>query len=93
MPSIDEFISMTTFLVLISVFYFIPTGIVILWAPTQIGAGICSILFLSEIIVGAISSSILTDETFGWRQITGCSLIVIGGIVAVVLSPKEDVSK
>ena len=75
--------AMTTFLVLISVFYFIPTGIVILWAPTQIGAGICSILFLSEIIVGAISSSILTDEPFGWRQITGCSLIVIGGIVAV----------
>ena len=80
MPSTEAFISMTTFLVLISVFYFIPTGIVILWAPTQIGAGICSILFLSEIIVGAISSSILTDEPFGWRQITGCSLIVIGGI-------------
>ena len=93
MPSTEAFVSMTTFLVLISVFYFIPTGIVILWSPTQIGAGICSILFLSEIIVGAISSSILTDETFGWRQIIGCSLIVIGGIVAVVLSPKEDVSK
>ena len=93
MPSNEAFISMTTFLVLISVFYFIPTGIVILWAPTQIGAGICSILFLSEIIVGAISSSILTDEPFGWRQIVGCSLIVIGGIIAVVLSLKEDVSK
>ena len=50
-------------------------------------------IFLSEIIVGAVSSSILTDEPFGWRQITGCSLIVIGGVVAVVLSPKEDVSK
>ena len=92
-PSIDAFISMTTFLVLISVFYFIPTGIVILWAPTQIGAGICSILFLSEIIVGAVSSSILTDEPFGWRQIVGCSLIITGGVVAVVLSPKENVSK
>ena len=92
-PSIDAFISMTTFLVLISVFYFIPTGIVILWAPTQIGAGICSIHFLSEFIVGAVSSSILTDEPFGWRQIVGCSLIIIGGVVAVVLSPKENVSK
>ena len=92
-PSLDAFISMTTFLILISVFYFIPTGIIILWAPTQIGAGICSILFLSEIIVGAVSSSILTDEPFGWRQIVGCSLIIFGGIVAVVLSPKENVSK
>ena len=92
-PTTDAFVSMTTFLILLSIFYFIPTGIVILWAPTQIGAGICSILFLSEIIVGAVSSSILTDEPFGWRQVTGCSLIVIGGIVAVVLSPKENVSK
>jgi len=43
--------------------------------------------------VGAVSSSILTDEPFGWRQIVGCSLIIFGGIVAVVLSPKENVSK
>jgi len=92
-PTIDAFVSMTAFLIPLSIFYFIPTGIVILWAPTQIGAGICSILFLSEIIVGAVSSSILTDEPFGWRQIVGCSLIIIGGVVAVVLSPKEDVSK
>jgi len=92
-PTIDAFVSMTAFLIPLSIFYFIPTGIVILWAPTQIGAGICSILFLSEIIVGAVSSSILTDEPFGWRQVVGCSLIIIGGVVAVVLSPKEDVSK
>jgi drug/metabolite transporter (DMT)-like permease len=93
MPPIEAFVSMTTFLIILSIFYFIPTGIVILWAPTQIGAGICSILFLSEILVGVSSSSILTDEPFGWRQILGSSLIIIGGIVAVVLSPKEDVSK
>ena len=92
MPSIEAFVSMTTFLIILSIFYFIPTGIVILWAPTQIGAGICSILFLSEILVGVSSSSILTDEPFGWRQILGSSLIIIGGVIAVVLSPKENIS-
>ena len=50
----------------------------------------CSILFLSEIIVGVISSSILTDEPFGWREIVGSCIIVVGGVLAVVLAPKEE---
>jgi len=87
MPPIEAFISMSTFLIILSVFYFIPTGIIILWSPSQLGAGLCSILFLSEIVVGVISSSILTNEPFGWREIFGSSLIVIGGILAVVLTP------
>ena len=90
MPAIDAFVSMASFLFIISVFYFIPTGIVILWAPSKLGAGLCSILFLSEIIVGVISSSILTNESFGWREIVGSSMIVLGGILAVVLAPKNE---
>ena len=86
-PPIEAFISMSTFLIILSVFYFIPTGIIILWSPSQLGAGLCSFLFLSEIVVGVISSSILTNEPFGWREIFGSSLIVIGGILAVVLAP------
>ena len=89
MPAFDAFISMSAFLILISVFYFIPTGIVILWAPSKLGAGLCSILFLTEIVVGVISSSILTEEPFGWREAVGSSLIVVGGVLAVVLAPKN----
>ena len=88
-PPIESFISMSLFLLPLSIFYFIPTGIVILWAPSKLGAGLCSILFLSEIVVGVISSSILTDEPFGWREILGSSMIVFGGILAVVLAPKK----
>ena len=87
MPTIEAFISMSTLLIILSIFYFIPTGIIILWAPSQLGAGLCSILFLSEIVVGVISSSILTNEPFGWREILGSSLIVIGGILAVMFTP------
>ena len=90
MPAIEAFISMSSFLFVISVFYFIPTAIVILWAPSKLGAGLCSILFLAEIVVGVISSSILTNEPFGWREIVGSSMIVLGGILAVVLAPKEE---
>ena len=40
--------------------------------------------------MGVISSGILTNEPFGWREIVGSSLIVLGGILAVVLAPKEE---
>ena len=89
-PPIEAFVSMALFLIIISVFYFIPTGIVIFWSPSKLGAGLCSILFLSEIIVGVTSSSILTNEPFGWREIVGSSMIVVGGILAVVLAPKKN---
>jgi drug/metabolite transporter (DMT)-like permease len=88
-PPIEAFVSMALFLIIISVFYFIPTGIVIFWSPSKLGAGLCSILFLSEIVVGVITSSILTNEPFGWREIIGSSLIVIGGVLAVVLAPNK----
>ena len=88
-PPIEAFVSMALFLIIISVFYFIPTGIVIFWSPSKLGAGLCSILFLSEIVVGVITSSILTNEPFGWREITGSTLIVVGGLLAVVLAPNK----
>tara|TARA_E500000331_G_scaffold66073_1_gene60788 strand:+ start:1519 stop:2409 length:891 start_codon:yes stop_codon:yes gene_type:complete len=88
-PPIEAFVSMAVFLIIISVFYFIPTGIVIFWSPSKLGAGLCSILFLSEIVVGVITSSILTNEPFGWREITGSTLIVVGGVLAVVLAPSK----
>ena len=90
MPPFEAFTSMFTFLVLISVFYFIPTGVVIMWSPSVLGAGLCAILYLSEIVVGVISAGILTDETFGWREVVGSTMIVVGGVLAVVLAPKEE---
>ena len=39
--------------------------------------------------MGVITSGILTNEPFGWREITGSTLIVIGGILAVVLAPNN----
>ena len=93
MPKVETFVAMSSFLFFISVFYFIPTGVVIFWSPSKLGAGLCSILFLSEIVVGVTSSSILTDEPFGWREIIGSSMIVLGGILAVVLAPNSKNSR
>jgi drug/metabolite transporter (DMT)-like permease len=57
--------------------------------PSKSSTGLSSILFLTEIVVYVISSSIFRDEPFGWREIIGSSIIIIGGILVVTLSPKK----
>ena len=47
-------------------------------------------IILSEVVVGVISAGILTDETFGWREVVGSTMIVLGGVLAVVLAPKDE---
>ena len=43
--------------------------------------GVFGILILSEVVVGMISAGLLTDAPFGWREVSGTSLIVLAGIV------------
>jgi drug/metabolite transporter (DMT)-like permease len=61
-----------------------------MWSLSVLGAGLCAILYLSEVVVGVISAGILTDETFGWREVVGSAMIVLGGVLAVVLAPKDE---
>ena len=67
-----------------------PTGIDIVGKPSKLGAGLSSILFLAEIIVGVVSASILTNEPFGWRETIGSILIILGGVIEVVYVPKSE---
>ena len=66
-PKITSWISMLPLLILLSLVFFIPSNIVILWSPSRIGAGLFSILVLSEIIFGTISAALLSNEKFCWR--------------------------
>jgi len=89
MPSSDAWLSMAPWLLLLSVLFFIPTNAVISWAPTQISAGLFSILILSEIIFGTISAAFWANEKFGWHEVLGSVCIVTAGLLEVVLSQKK----
>ena len=65
-PSIESWVAMMPWLILIAILFHIPTNIVILGAPSRIGAGIFSIIILFEIVVGTFSAAVLTDELIGW---------------------------
>ena len=88
-PKITSWISMLPLLILLSLVFFIPSNIVILWSPSRIGAGLFSILVLSEIIFGTISAALLSNEKFGWREGIGGTLMFLAGFVEIFLSKKK----
>ena len=93
-PSIESWVVMMPWLILIAILFHIPTNIVILGAPSRIGAGIFSIIILFEIVVGTFSAAVLTDELFGWREILGSSFIIFAGLTEIIFASRteDDVS-
>lgn len=64
----------------IAAFYLIPFTWAVLWGASRLEPGRVSILLLLEVVAASISSSLLTDEPFGWREVTGCVLILLAGL-------------
>ena len=86
-PSTDTLLTMAPWLFLLSVGFFIPTNTIILCSPSRLGAGLFSILILSEIVVGTVSAGLLADDPFGWREGVGGILILSAGLVEIFFSP------
>lgn len=89
-PNIFSWMEMLPLLLILSILFFIPSSIVILWSPSRIGAGLFSILVLSEIIFGTISAAILSNEIFGWREGIGGLLMFLAGFSEIFLSKKNN---
>ena len=89
-PTIESWVTMMPWLILIAILFHIPTNIVILGAPSRIGAGIFSIIILFEIVVGTFSAAVLTDELIGWREILGSSLIIFAGLTEIIFASKTE---
>ncbi|MDC0195245.1 DMT family transporter [Alphaproteobacteria bacterium] len=89
-PNIFAWIKMLPLLLILSILFFIPSNIVILWSPSRIGAGLFSILVLSEIIFGTVSAALLSNEVFGWREAIGGLLMFLAGFGEIFLSKKNS---
>ncbi len=88
-PAIETWVILTPWFLLLCVLFFLPTNTMITWSPTQLGAGLFSILILSELVFGTISAAIWANEPFGWHEIIGGTLILVAGVIEVVLTPRE----
>ena len=89
-PALDSFIEMMPWLILIAILFHIPTNVVILGAPSRIGAGLFSIIILFEIVVGSISAALLTEELFGWREGVGCTMIIMAGLSEILFASQTQ---
>lgn len=81
MPSIDQTRPVVPMLVVFMVLLVIPGTYASLWGPKYLNPGVAGLLFMTEIVVGAISVSVLTDEPFTLREFAGVALITGAGLL------------
>ncbi|MEM6589478.1 MAG: DMT family transporter [Pseudomonadota bacterium] len=88
-PPLETWVLLTPWFLALCLGFFLPTNILVTWAPTQLGAGLFSILILSELIFGAISAAIWAGEAFGWRETVGSLMILSAGVIEVLLASRD----
>lgn len=86
-PSMDQVISVLPVLGVFMLLIIVPGTHASLWGPKFVNPGVSGLLFMSEIVVGAISVALLAGEPFGSREMAG--VILIAG--ASLLEPLMNV--
>jgi drug/metabolite transporter (DMT)-like permease len=86
LPPTTVFFDVLPWLVPLALVLVIPAGFAVIYGPTQLNPGIAGILFMVELGVGTVTASILTNEPFGWRELTGVLMIT----TAALIEPLRD---
>jgi len=70
--------------VLVIAILMLPMTFLTIWPTTLLSPGRVGMLLMADVVAGVISAAILTDEAFGYRELTCTLLIVSAGIVDVI---------
>lgn len=76
-------------LALTTLVWAVPTMVLMMWGAQRLDPGRVGILLMSEVLVGAASAAVLTDEPFGARQLIGGGLIVAAALIDVLAHAPE----
>jgi drug/metabolite transporter (DMT)-like permease len=66
----------------------LPITYLTIWPATLLSPGRVGMLLMVEVLVGVASAAMLTDESFGFREMAGALLIVSAGVVEVLRQQK-----
>ena len=92
MPTLDQTLPAIPFLLIFMVLLVLPGTVASLWGPKFLSPGLVGLLFMTEIVVGAISVALLAGEPFGAREVTGIVLIAGASLLEPIVSflPKRQ---
>jgi drug/metabolite transporter (DMT)-like permease len=91
LPSFDKIVPVIPLMLTFMVILILPGTYASLWGPKYLNPGVVGLLFMTEIVVGAMSVAILAGEPFGIREITGV-LFIAGASILEPLSQLRNVS-
>ncbi|MEI4196882.1 DMT family transporter [Roseovarius sp. E0-M6] len=86
MPSWDQTKPTLPLLLLFMLLLVIPGTYASLWGPKFLNPGVVGLLFMTEIVVGAISAALLAGEPFAAREAIGVLLIAGASLVEPLVS-------
>ena len=61
--------------------WLIPMTLIEFWGASRMDPGRVCIVLLLEVVAAAVTATALTEEPFGWREITGSVLIIGAGLI------------
>ena len=85
-PKIEQVLPALPLLLIFMALLVLPGTYASLWGPKYLSPGIVGLLFMTEIIVGAISVALLAGEPFGIRELIGVFLIAGASMLEPLLA-------
>ena len=91
-PRVEQALPTLPLLLIFMALLVLPGTYASLWGPKYLSPGIVGLLFMTEIVVGAISVALLAGEPFGIREFTGVFLIVGASMLEPLLTLRRPIS-
>ena len=89
-PKIEQVLPALPLLLIFMALLVLPGTYASLWGPKYLSPGIVGLLFMTEIIVGAISVALLAGEPFGIRELMGVLLIAGASMLEPLLALRDS---
>ncbi len=89
-PRVEQALPVLPLLLIFMALLVLPGTYASLWGPKYLSPGIVGLLFMTEIVVGAISVALLAGEPFGIRELTGVLLIAGASMLEPLLGLRRS---